>query len=224
MTRKMSPFIYILHSLGDRFDELSGLVMETERIYKLEASDLEKSFTYVPEVDQEGKAESYVEDIIRFQKDFPNQFRKAMIVTWYSCFETELAEIVNILNQISSSSDSCPSNEKIPWIEKLIDRVDGICTSKLKGDSSWALIDNARRLRNNIVHSDGRVKHKDELVGLKKYLEKENKYFKYSDARYYEINDGYLEYLCMKTKEYLRKVLRTAMKYSDSISHESLEG
>lgn len=217
------PFIIYARWINDRFDELSWMVNETENLFKAEAQSVENTVSQLSQSEQSENIDGYIEDIIKFNDHYPNQFRKSMVVTWYSYFETELLRIRNILTKIRNYTAPEPKDCKLSEIEIAIDQIDSICATNLKGYSYWAAIDNARKLRNNIVHCDSRIKKPDKNIDLVKYLVKETCYFSLDERRRYIIKQGYIEYLCVTSKKFFRKVNRSIKEFLQSSIIESVE-
>jgi len=111
----------------------------------------------------------YYENLYNMDMEIRSRFRQSLIIQLFSFMEVHLykqCELHKKRNHKEYSVKDLNGNSDLDKVAKYIKYSAGI---DIKALPHWRFIDNLRKLRNNIVHKEGRIVDKDSYNGIKEF-------------------------------------------------------
>ncbi len=142
-----------------QLSDLESFIEVTERSSRSGLAELKEWFTSQTDgMDEEQAAEfsDFYYDDIALQRDVvPRYLRYSQVLLIYGVFEHQVGDLCRILHRVGATSKAPPKKLYIQDAKGFLTKHSKF--RKAAFDDSWAYIDSARRLRNVIAHTNGRL-------------------------------------------------------------------
>ncbi len=191
-----------------RIDEFKNFIDNIESIL------LDNSTFFEEELKENKLHEVDILEVRKYYRSFrfryPTILRNSLFISIFSFFENELNQLCNLYKIFFNSTISLEdiSGKGIVKAKKYLEKVVGLNLDSL--NTEWSILANYKKIRNSLVHNDGKFKSLDELS---KILDNVPEIEKSEDLFIY-IKAKFLNNFLLLIEKYLR-IIRII--YSDTL-------